>query len=74
MHYMKSIRMFEDDITLLEHAVVIQGGPLGVLVGGVMYVICRMLAFFGLSQYFDWGSSTFFYYALTVNVIGLLFM
>ncbi len=39
------------------HAIVIPGGSLGVWVGGVMYVIWRMFAFFGLSQYFDQGSS-----------------
>ncbi len=38
-----------------EHTLVIQGGSLGVLVGGVMYVIWRMFAFFGLSQYFLTG-------------------
>ncbi len=40
MHDMKSIRMFEDDVTPPEHALVIQGGSLGgVWVGGVMYAI-----------------------------------
>ena len=29
MHDMKSIRMFEDDVTSPEHALVIQGGSLG---------------------------------------------
>ncbi len=37
-------------------------------------VIWRMFAFFGLSQYFDQGSSAFFSCALTVNVISLLFL
>jgi hypothetical protein len=31
MHNIKSIRMFEDDMTGPEHALVIQGGSLGVL-------------------------------------------
>jgi hypothetical protein len=31
--------MFEDDVTSLENALVIQEGLLGVWVGGVMYVI-----------------------------------
>ncbi len=39
MHYKKSIRMFEDDVTSPENALVIQEGFLGVWVGGVMYVI-----------------------------------
>ena len=40
MHDTKSIRMFEDDFTSSEHALVIQGGSLGgVGVGGVMYAI-----------------------------------
>jgi hypothetical protein len=56
MHYMKSIRMFEDDITWPEHALVMQGGSLGGLVSGVLYVNWRMFAFFGLSQYLDQGS------------------
>jgi hypothetical protein len=51
-----------------------EGGSLGVWVGEVMYAICRMFAFFGLSQYFDQGSSAFFSCALNVNVIGLLFL
>ena len=35
-----------------------QGGSLGGLgVGGVMYVIWRMFAFFGVFEYFDQGSS-----------------
>ena len=55
MYYIKSIRMFEDDVTWLEHALVIEGGFLGVWVCGVMYVIWRMCAFFGLSQYSDPG-------------------
>jgi hypothetical protein len=33
------LRMFEDDVMSPEHALVIQGGSLGVRVGGVMYVI-----------------------------------
>ncbi len=49
--------MFEDDVTSLENALVIQEGLLGVWVGGVMYVIWRMFAFFVLSQYCDQGSS-----------------
>jgi hypothetical protein len=39
MHYIKSIRMFEDDVTLPEHAFVIQRGSIRVWVGGRMYVI-----------------------------------
>ena len=39
-----------------------------------MYAIRRMFAFFGLFEYFDEGSSAFFSCALTVNVIGLLFL
>ena len=39
-----------------------------------MYAIRRMFAFFGLCEYFDQGSSAFFSCALTVNVIGLLFL
>ena len=35
----------------------IEGFSLGVWVVGVMYVVCRMIAFFGLSQYVDQGSS-----------------
>ncbi len=46
----------------------------GVCVGGVMYVIWRMFAYFGLSQYVDQGFSAFFSCTLTVNVIGLLFL
>ncbi len=38
MHYIKSIRMFDDDVTSPEHALVIQGGSLGVWVD-VMHVI-----------------------------------
>jgi hypothetical protein len=33
-----------------------------------------MFAFFGLSQYYDQGSSAFFSCALTVNVIGPCFL
>jgi hypothetical protein len=33
-----------------------------------------MFAFFGLFEYLDEGSSAFFSCALTVNVIGLLFL
>jgi hypothetical protein len=72
MHYMNSIPMFEDDVTWPDHAIVIQGGSLGVWVGGVTYVILRMFAFFGLLQYSNQGSFTFFSCALTVNVIGLI--
>ncbi len=36
MHYIKSIRMFEDDVTSPEQALVIQGGLLGVWVDGVI--------------------------------------
>ncbi len=52
----------------------IQGGSIGVWVGGVMDVLQRMFAFFGLSQYCDQGSSAFFSCVLTVNVIDLLFL
>ncbi len=39
MHYIKSIRMFEDDVMGPEHALVIQGGSLGGwVVGVVVYV------------------------------------
>ena len=55
MHDIKSIRMFEDDVTWLEHALVIEGGFLGVWVSGMMYIIWRMCVFFGLSQYSDPG-------------------
>jgi hypothetical protein len=75
MHYIKSIRMFEDDVTYPEHALVIQGGSLGGL--GWWSDVCNLrnvFAFFGLSQYFDQGSSDFFSCALTVNVIGLVFL
>jgi hypothetical protein len=34
----------------------------------------NVLAFFGLWQYCDWGSSAFFFCALTLNMIGLLFL
>ena len=43
-------------------------------VDGVMYIIWRMFAFFGLSQYVKQGSSAFFSCALTVDVIDLLFL
>jgi hypothetical protein len=39
MHYIKSIRMFEGDVTSPEQALAIQGGCLGVWFGGLVYVI-----------------------------------
>ncbi len=56
------------------HALAIQGGCLGVWFGGLVYVIWGMFAFFGLFQYLDQGSSTFFSCALAMSVIGLLFL
>jgi hypothetical protein len=48
----------------------------GVWVGGVMYVVRRMFAFVGLSQYFDQGSlpSALFSCAFTLRVIGVLLL
>jgi hypothetical protein len=75
MHHIKSIRMFEDDVTWPEHALVMQGGSLGGLGWwSDVCIIWRMFAFFGLFEYFDQGSSANFSCALTVNVICLLFL
>jgi hypothetical protein len=66
--------VFEGDVTWPEHALVMQGGR--VWVDGVMYVVWRMFAFFGLFEYFWSGFflKPFFSCTLTVNVIGLLFL
>ncbi len=40
MHDMKSIRMFEDDVTSPEHALVIQGGSLGWF--GLVECVCNL--------------------------------
>ncbi len=71
VHYIKSIRMFEDDATWPEYALVIQGGSLRGWVGGVKFEEC--LPSLGC-QYFDQGSFAFFSCPSTVNVIGLLFL
>jgi hypothetical protein len=44
------------------------------LPSGTIFLYWIMFVFFGLSQYCDQGSSAFFSCALTVNVIGLLFL
>jgi hypothetical protein len=67
MLYIKSIRMFEDNVTSPEHAIVIDGGSIGGWVGGVLYVLWRMFTIFGLFEYFDQGSSAFLSCALTVR-------
>ncbi len=73
IHCLKSIRMFEDDVTWPEHALVIPGGYSRWFVERC--IIWRMFAFFGLSQYILIRAlSVFFSFALTVNVIGLLFL
>ena len=68
MNDIKSIRIFEDDVTWPGHALVIHGGWLGGggWVGEVMDVIWRLFAsflrtfaFFELFEYLDQGSSAF---------------
>jgi surface protein len=60
MHHIKSIRMFEDDVTWPEHALVIQEGSLG---GSRWWSgICNLKNGYllWLSQYFNQGSLAFF--------------
>ncbi len=66
----KSIRIVEDDFTWHELMLLWLGGIVGVL----ELVVMNGFAFFGLSQYFDQGSSAYFSCALTVNEISLLFL
>jgi hypothetical protein len=72
MYYIKSIRMFEDDVTWPEHAVVIKGGL------GRWRNICNLKNVCPLwAVTVFWSGffvSPFFSSALTVNVIGLFFL
>ncbi len=54
---------FEDDVASSEHAFVIQGGSLGGL--GLWRNVCSLIRVF---------TSVFFSCALTVNVIGLIYL
>ncbi len=75
MRFCKSVRIGKNDLTWRELMLLWLEGLLAGLVGGVVYLIWRMIVFFGLSQYFDHCSSAFFSCASTVNVIiGLLFL
>jgi hypothetical protein len=78
MHYIKSIRMFEDDVTCnvtctssINSIKEVHSGFLG-----WWSDVCNLKNFciFGLFEYFDQGSSASFSCALAVNVIGLLFL
>jgi hypothetical protein len=74
MHYIKSIRMFEDDVTWSKHALVNQGGSLwGLCWWRDVYSLKNVLPSLGCHSILIKAlPSAFFSCALTVNVIDLL--
>ncbi len=76
MHYTKSIRIFVDDVTSPEHALVIQGGSLWCL--GWWVDVCNLKNVLPSLGYHSILirvlPSAFFSCALTVNLTDLLFL